>query len=86
LRREFEATRHAVATCRRRLPAGAPSVTIPGYEALKMGRLYAASNLHGWQNDVAVYIGGETLLGPACAAYGYAPNGRSNGFVYFGLP
>ena len=51
-----------------------------------MGRLYAASNLHGWQNDVAVYIGGETLLGPAYAAYGYAPNGRSNGFVYFGLP
>ena len=55
-------------------------------ESGKVGGLFTETNLNGWQNNFAVYIGGETPLGPVYAAYGYAPNGTSNVFVYFGTP
>ena len=55
-------------------------------ESGKVGGLFTETNLRGWQNNIAVYIGGETPLGPVYAAYGYAPNGMSNIFVYFGTP
>lgn len=55
-------------------------------ESGKVGGRFTETNLNGWQNNIAVYIGGETPLGPVYAAYGYAPNGMSNVFVYFGTP
>jgi len=55
-------------------------------ESGKVGGRFTETNLNGWQNNFAVYIGGETPLGPVYAAYGYAPNGMSNVFVFFGTP
>ena len=55
-------------------------------ESGRVGGRFTETNLNGWQNNLAVYIGGETPLGPVYAAYGYAPNGMSNIFVYFGTP
>ncbi len=55
-------------------------------ESGKVGGLYTETNLTGWQNNIAVYIGGETPLGPVYAAYGYAPNGMSNIFLFIGTP
>jgi NTE family protein len=57
--------------------------------ALESGRVdgrFTETNLSGWQNNIAFYIGGETPLGPIYAAYGYSPEGSSNVFIYFGTP
>jgi|GEM_PF-4354247 len=35
---------------------------------------------------MAVYVGGETPLGPVYTGYSYAPNGMNNIFFFIGTP
>ncbi|RPH42315.1 MAG: patatin [Desulfobulbaceae bacterium] len=57
--------------------------------ALETGRVdgrYSESELDGWQNSLALYIGGETPVGPVFIGYGYSPEGMSSLYVFFGTP
>ncbi len=57
--------------------------------ALEAGRVddrYTETELDGWQNSLAVYLGGETPVGPVFIGYGYSPEGMSNFYVFFGTP
>ena len=56
-------------------------------EAGKMGTLYTETNRTGWQNSVAVYLGGETPIGPVFIGYGYSPSsGYWNAYLNIGVP
>ena len=57
------------------------------FEAGRMGTAYTETNLHGWQNSVGVYLGGETPLGAIFFGGAYSPSsGYSNLYFLFGTP
>jgi NTE family protein len=55
-------------------------------EAGKARDRYTETRLDGWQQAGAVYLGGETPLGPLYLGYGYAKGGHSSLYVFLGLP
>jgi len=57
--------------------------------ALETGKVdgrYSELELEGWQNSIAVYLGGETPLGPAFIGYGYSQEGMSSIYLFIGTP
>jgi len=57
--------------------------------ALETGKVdgrYSELELEGWQNSIAVYLGGETPLGPVFVGYGYAQEGISSIYFFIGTP
>ncbi|MGL5986188.1 MAG: hypothetical protein ACRCZ5_04835 [Burkholderiales bacterium] len=57
--------------------------------SLERGRVdgrYTETNLDGWQESYALYIGGETPIGPTYLGFGHSPHGMSNLFVFVGTP
>ena len=57
--------------------------------ALEAGRVdgrYTETEMGGWQNSLAVYLGGETPIGPVFIGYGYSTEGVSNFYVFIGTP
>jgi NTE family protein len=55
-------------------------------EAGKARDRFTETGLSGWQQGAAVYLGGETPLGPLYLGYGYAKGGHSSLYVFLGLP
>lgn len=55
-------------------------------ETGKMDDLYTETNKTGWLNSTAIYLGGETPLGPIYIGYGYSTNGSSNILLQLGTP
>jgi NTE family protein len=55
-------------------------------EAGKARDRFSERGLEGWQQAGAVYIGGETPLGPVYIGAGHAKGGRSSFYVFLGLP
>lgn len=55
-------------------------------EAGKVRERYTETGLDGWQQAGAVYLGGETPLGPLYLGYGHARGGRSSLYLFLGLP
>jgi NTE family protein len=47
---------------------------------------YTETNLDGWQQAVALYLGGETPLGPLYFGAGYAKGGHKSVYLFLGLP
>jgi NTE family protein len=57
--------------------------------SLETGRArdrYTETRLDGWQQAGAVYLGGETPLGPAYIGVGHAKGGRTSFYLFLGLP
>lgn len=57
--------------------------------SLEAGRArdrYTETRLDGWQQAAALYLGGETPLGPLYLGYGHAKGGRSSLYLFLGLP
>ncbi len=57
--------------------------------ALETGKVdgrYTELELEGWQNSIAVYLGGETPIGPVFIGYGYAQEGMSSIYLFIGTP
>jgi NTE family protein len=57
--------------------------------SLETGRArqrFTETHVDGWQQAGAVYLGGETPLGPMFLGYGYAKGGRSSVYLFVGLP
>jgi NTE family protein len=57
--------------------------------SLETGRArdrYSETHLDGWQQATALYLGGETPLGPLYLGYGYAKGGHRSLYVFLGLP
>jgi NTE family protein len=57
--------------------------------SLETGRArdrYTETGLDGWQQAGAVYLGGETPLGPAYVGVGHAKGGRTSLYLFIGLP
>jgi NTE family protein len=59
-------------------------------EAAKIGRPFTETNLDGWINSTALYLGGETPLGPVYLGYGYSSSGSTGGYsnlyLFLGTP
>ncbi|MEF8697886.1 MAG: patatin-like phospholipase family protein [Candidatus Accumulibacter sp. UW26] len=59
-------------------------------EAAKIGRPFTETDLHGWINSTALYLGGETPLGPVYLGYGYSSSGSTGGYsnlyLFLGTP
>ena len=55
-------------------------------EGGKMDDLYTETNKTGWLNSTAIYLGGETPLGPVYLGYGYSTKGSSNIILQIGTP
>ncbi len=55
------------------------------FEAAKVGRPFTETELDGWIPGVAVYLGGETPLGPVYLGYGYSNAGSTGGYSNFYL-
>lgn len=55
-----------------------------GLETGKVDGRYSETALDGWQDSVAVYVGGETPFGPVYLGYGYSPEGVSNFYLSVG--
>ncbi len=58
------------------------------FEAAKVGRPFTETELKGWINSTAIYLGGETPLGPVYLGYGYSGSGvgYSNVYLFLGTP
>jgi NTE family protein len=57
--------------------------------SLEAGRArdrFSETQLGGWQQAGALYLGGETPLGPVYVAYGYAKGGHNTYYLFLGLP
>lgn len=54
-------------------------------EAAKVGRPFTETELKGWINSSAIYLGGETPLGPVYLGYGYSSSGSTGGYSNFYL-
>ncbi|MCP5229170.1 MAG: patatin-like phospholipase family protein [Candidatus Accumulibacter sp.] len=54
-------------------------------ETAKVGRPFTETTLKGWIPGVAVYLGGETPLGPVYLGYGYSNAGSTGGYSNFYL-
>ncbi len=57
-------------------------------EAARIGTPYTETQLSGWINSTALYLGGETPLGPAFLGYGYSSSGSGfhNLYLFLGTP
>jgi NTE family protein len=55
-------------------------------EAGKARDRFTETGLSGWQQAAAVYLGGDTPLGPVYLGYGRAKGGHSSLYVFLGLP
>ncbi|MBK8385415.1 MAG: patatin-like phospholipase family protein [Candidatus Accumulibacter sp.] len=59
-------------------------------EGAKIGTPYTETNLKGWINSTAIYLGGETPLGPVYLGYGYSSSGSTGGYsnlyLFLGTP
>jgi NTE family protein len=55
-------------------------------EAGKARDRFTETNLDGWQQAAAVYLGGETPLGPVYFGAGYAKGGHKSLYLFLGLP
>lgn len=55
-----------------------------GLETGKVDGRYSETALNGWQDSLALYVGGETPIGPVYLGYGYSPEGSSNFFLSVG--
>ncbi len=59
-------------------------------ESAKIGHPMTETNLRGWIKSGAIYIGGETPLGPVYLGYGYsnagATGGYANLYLFLGTP
>jgi NTE family protein len=57
--------------------------------ALEVGRVgvpYSLAKREGWLNSVALYVGGETPLGPVYLGLGRGSGGATNGYLFIGTP
>jgi NTE family protein len=57
--------------------------------ALETGRVanpYARQKRDGWLNSVALYLGGETPLGPVYIGVGRGSGGSTNAYLFIGTP
>lgn len=57
--------------------------------ALEAGRLsdpFTLQQHNGWLYSLAVYLGGETPIGPACVGLGLGRNGATNAYLFIGTP
>jgi NTE family protein len=57
--------------------------------SLEAGRArdrFTETGLDGWQQAGAVYLGGETPLGPLYVGAGYAKGGHRSLYLFLGLP
>lgn len=71
-----------------RLPIGLQGDIRVGV-SLEAGRArerYTETHLDGWQQAAALYLGGETPLGPLYLGYGRAKGGHSSLYLFLGLP
>ena len=57
-----------------------------GLEAGKVGKPYTETELTGWTTSGAVYVGGETPLGPVYLGYGRSDRGASSLYLFLGTP
>jgi NTE family protein len=55
-------------------------------EAGKVAHPYAVQRSNGWLNSVAVYVGGETPLGPFFLGVGRGSGGSVNAYLVIGVP
>jgi len=55
-------------------------------EGGKVDGRYTETRLDGWLGSAAVYLGGETPVGPVYLGYGYADRGQSNIVLFIGTP
>ena len=55
-------------------------------EAAKIGSPYTETRHVGIMDSAAVYLGGETPLGPTYVGFGYSSSGVSNLFLFVGTP
>ena len=59
-------------------------------EAARVGTPYTETRLKGWINSTALYLGGETPLGPVFLGYGYSSSGDVGGYqnlyLFLGTP
>ena len=55
-------------------------------EAGKVSQPYAAQRSNGWLDSVAVYVGGETPLGPFFVGVGRGTGGSVNAYLVVGVP
>jgi NTE family protein len=71
-----------------RLPAGLRGDMRLGVaiEAGKVAQPYTVQRRNGWLHSVAVYLGGETPLGPVYLGMGRGSDGLTNAYLFIGTP
>jgi NTE family protein len=55
-------------------------------EAGRARERFSETGLEGWQQAGALYLGGDTPVGPVFAGYGYARGGHASLYIFLGLP
>jgi NTE family protein len=55
-------------------------------ETGRVGQPYARQRSDGWLSSVAVYLGGETPIGPVYLGVGQASGGSTNAYLFIGTP
>lgn len=55
-------------------------------EAARIGTRYTETKRDGLIDSAAIYLGGQTPLGPAYVGFGYSTSGVSNLFLFVGTP
>ncbi len=55
-------------------------------EAGRVGRPYTLQRRDGWLGGLAVYLGGETPVGPVFVGVGTSAGGATNAYLFVGLP
>jgi NTE family protein len=55
-------------------------------EAGRARERFTETHVDGWQQAGALYLGGDTPVGPMYFGYGYAKGGRSSLYLFIGLP
>ena len=71
-----------------RLPAGLRGDMRIGFalEGGKVAQPYTVQRRNGWLHSVAVYLGGETPLGPVYVGVGRGNDGLTNAYLFIGTP
>lgn len=71
-----------------RLPAGLRGDMRIGFalEAGKVAQPYTLQRRNGWLHSLAVYLGGETPLGPVYVGLGRGSDGMANAYLFVGTP
>jgi NTE family protein len=55
-------------------------------EAGKVGHPYTLQKRTGWLSSLALYLGGETPIGPVYLGIGHASGGSTNAYLFVGIP